>query len=169
MLHPPERLNARHDVSAFDNGRHESLDQWLRERALASEELSARTYVVCAPADAERVVGYYTISAAMEQRLALPSAKLKRNMPDRVPLLLIGRLAVDLAFQGRGLGSSLLSDALRRCAVAAEIAGARAIIVQALDDQACDFYRKHGFRDSPLGERTLLMPIEVANALLDIQ
>ena len=117
LLRAPEPLSAAHDCSGFSNGLHHSLDAWLRDRARASEGLSARTYVVC-PSDAPgRVVGYFSISTALEQRQALPSAKLRRGMPDAVPLLLIGRLAVDAAWRGRGLGSALLADALRRCCI----------------------------------------------------
>ncbi|MGE6695989.1 MULTISPECIES: GNAT family N-acetyltransferase [Sphingomonadaceae] len=163
----PERLNADHDVKAFHNGRHASLDHWLDERAVASEGASARTYVVCDAGRPGRVVGYYTITTAMEERAALPTAKLRKGMPDKVPLLLIARLAVDTTFQGIGLGADLLADALRRCAAASEIAGVRAVIVHAIDDEAIAFYERHGFIASPLGERVLLMPIEAVRALLD--
>src|SRR5206468_979714 len=121
-LRPPEPLAATHDLSRFSNGVHASLDDWLRERARASEGLSARTYVVCANEEPNRVVGYFSISTALEQRNALPSAKLRRGMPEQVPLLLIGRLAVDAQWRGQGLGSALLSDALARCLAASEIA-----------------------------------------------
>ena len=114
QLRAPEPIAARHDVSWFTNGVHSSLDEWLRERARSSEALSARTYVVCSTEEPDRVVGYFSISAAVEQRSALPSAKLRRGMPEQVPLLLIGRLAVDAEWRGRGLGSALLADALRR-------------------------------------------------------
>jgi GNAT superfamily N-acetyltransferase len=164
---PPERLTARHDLAAFQNGRHPALDAWLRERALASEGLSARTYVICSADVPARVVGYYAISTAMEQRIALPSAKLRRGMPDQVPLLLIGRLAIDQAFQGKGLGTDLLTDALRRCLAVAEIAAARGIVAHAIDDDAVRFYRRHGFLLSPLGERVMLLPIATARALFD--
>ena len=112
-LRAPEPLNVKHDVSRFSNGVHPSLDEWLRERAHRIEGLSARTYVVCAAAEPDRVVGYFSISAAVEQRNALPSAKIRRGMPEQVPLLLIGRLTVDAQWQRRGLGSALLADALR--------------------------------------------------------
>lgn len=163
----PERLTADHNIADFANGLHASLDDWLRDRALASEGSSARTYVVCDAAEPRRVVGYYTITTAMEQRAALPSAKLRRGMPDRVPLLLIGRLAVDAGYQGIGLGSDLLADALRRCAAASEIAGARAVIVHAIDEQAAAFYARHGFVPSPLGELVMLLPIEAIHAAAD--
>ena len=163
----PERLTDRHDVATFDNGRYASLDDWLRERALASEGLSARTYVICRSDAPLRVVGYYAISTAMEQRVALPSAKLRRGMPEQVPLLLIGRLALDRSVQGLGLGTELLSDALRRCLVASEIAGVRGVVTHAIDDDAAGFYQRHGFLLSPLGARILLMPIEVVRDLFD--
>ena len=163
---PPERLRADQDVSAFANGKHPALDAWLKERALASEGLSARTYVVCGAAQPLRVVGYYAISTAMEERQALPNAKLRRGMPLQVPLLLIGRLALDSSMQGRGLGADLLSDAVRRCCAAAEVAGARAIIAHAIDDEAVTFYAHHGFILSPLGERVMLLPIEAARTSL---
>jgi GNAT superfamily N-acetyltransferase len=164
-LRAPEPLAARHDVSRFSNGIHASLDQWLRERALLSEGLSARTYVVCMTDEPDRVVGYFSISTALEQRNAIPSAKLRRGMPEQVPLLLIGRLAVDAGWRGRGLGSALLVDALRRCLAASKIAGARAVIAHAIDESAVDFYQRHGFVRSALGERVMLMPIETIRLL----
>ena len=165
-LRAPEPLNVKHDVSRFSNGVHPSLDEWLRERAHRIEGLSARTYVVCAAAEPDRVVGYFSISAAVEQRNALPSAKIRRGMPEQVPLLLIGRLAVDAQWQRRGLGSALLADALRRCLAASQIAGVRGIVAHAIDEAAVAFYVRHGFTRSPLGERVMLMPVETVRSLL---
>lgn len=165
-LKEPERLQAHHQCEAFANGVHPTLDEWLRNRALESEGLSARTYVVCPTAEPGRVVGFFCISTAMEQRLILPTAKLRRGMPDKAPLLLVGRLAVDAAWRGRGLGSALLVDAVRRCLAASQIAGARAIVAHAIDEQAVAFYARHGFIRSPLGERIMLIPMETARALL---
>jgi GNAT superfamily N-acetyltransferase len=163
-IRPPERLSAEHDLSAFENGMHPVLDQWLQERALASEGLSARTYVICSEQQPNRVIGYYAISTAMEERSALPTAKLRRGLPDRVPLLLIGRLAVSQEFQGRGLGADLLSDAIHRCLAASEIAGARAIIAHAIDNHAAAFYRAHGFLPSPLAPHLMMLPIDSVRA-----
>jgi GNAT superfamily N-acetyltransferase len=165
-VRPPERLAPHHDLSFFQNGRHPSLDEWLKHRALASEGLSARVYVICDADAPHRVIGYYAIATAMERRIALPSAQLRRGMPDEIPLLLIGRLALDRAWQGMGLGTELLSDALRRCLAASEIAGIRGVIVHAIDDEAARFYRRHGFLPSPLGEGLMLMPIETVRALV---
>lgn len=159
-IRPPEKLTAEHDLSAFENGVHPVLDEWLRERALASEGLSARTYVICSELQPIQVIGYYAISTAMEERSALPTAKLRRSLPDRVPLLLIGRLAVSQGFQRRGLGADLLSDAVHRCLAASEIAGARAIIAHAIDGRASGFYRAHGFLSSPLAAHLMMLPID---------
>jgi GNAT superfamily N-acetyltransferase len=102
----------------------------------------------------------------MEQRNALPSAKIRRGMPEQVPLLLIGRLAVDAGWQGRGLGSALLADALRRCLAASHIAGVRGVVAHAIDEAAVAFYERHGFTRSPLGERVMLMPIETVRSVI---
>ncbi len=161
----PEKLAGHHDVSRFRNGKHASLDEWLKDRAHTSEGLSARTYVICDAAERTRVVGYYAISTAMVRRQGLPSAKLRKGMPEEVPLLLIGRLALDAGFQGQGLGTDLLADALRRCFAAAEIAGARGVFAHAIDDEAKHFYERHGFLESPIDERTMLMPIEAVASL----
>jgi len=166
QLLAPEPLAATHDISRFSNGIHPSLDQWPRERARSSEGLSARTYVACARDDPARVVGYFSIAAAVEQRNALTSAKLRRGMPEQVPLLLIGRLAVDAQWRGRGLGSALLADALRRCLAASEIAGVRGVAAHAVDEAAAAFYERHGFVRSPLGERVMLITIETVRSLV---
>lgn len=86
-------------------------------------------------------------------------------MPEHVPLLLIGRLAVAAEYTGRGLGSALLVDALQRCFAASEIAGV-GIVAHAIDDAAVGFYERHGFIRCPLGERVMLMPIETVRSLL---
>lgn len=87
-------------------------------------------------------------------------------MPEQIPLLLIARLAVDAEYRGRGVGSALLVDALRRCLIASEIIGVRAVIAHAIDEAAVGFYTRHGFIRSPLGERVMLMPIETVRSLV---
>jgi len=87
-------------------------------------------------------------------------------MPEQMPLLLIGRLADDAQWQGRGLGSALLADALRRCLAASEIADVRGVVAHAIDEAALGFYERHGFIRSPLGERVMLMPIETVRSLI---
>jgi GNAT superfamily N-acetyltransferase len=160
-----ESLKASHDLSQFCNERHTSLDEWLQTRALFSEGLSARTYVACSAAEPSRVVGYYAISAGQEERGFLPSAKLRRGLPDKVPLFLIGRLAVDVEFQGMGLGTDLLAHALRNCFAISTIGGIRAVVTHAIDDEAVRFYEKNGFRTSPLGERMMFIKMEAVRTL----
>lgn len=87
-------------------------------------------------------------------------------MPDEVPLLLIGRLAVGAAWRGRGLGSALLADALRRCLATSEIAYVRGVVAHAIDEEAARFYENHGFVRSPLGKRVMPMPIEAVRGLV---
>jgi GNAT superfamily N-acetyltransferase len=166
-VRPPEHLGPHHDLARFCNGKHPSLDDWLRDTARSSEGFSARTYVACPDDDPTRVVGYYTISTASEERIALPTAKLRRGMPVRVPLLLIGRLAVDQTFQGIGLGTSLPLYALRRCLSVADVAGVRGVIAHAIDDDAVKFYLRNGFVHCPLGERVMLLTVENLRALFD--
>lgn len=158
QLRPPERLTENHDVSSFDCG-HRELNDWLARQAVASEAKSARTYVVARDG---RVIGYYCLAAGSVTRSDLPKAKLRKNMPDRVPIVVIGRLAVDLEFQGRGLGQALLKDALLRILTAHDVVGVRAILVHAIDDKACDFYRQLGFQSTFGNIRALVLPIETA-------
>ena len=98
----------------------------------------------------------------------MPSAKFRRGMPEQVPLLLIGRLAIDAEWRGRGLGSALLADALRRCVAESAIAGVRGVVAHAIDETAVAFYERHGFIRSPLGERIMLMPIETVRFLASL-
>lgn len=142
MLLPPARLRDAHRVDDFSCGV-VSLDEWLKRRAAANEAAGAsRCYVV---ADAEgRVAGYYALSAGALATVEAPG-RVRRNMPDPIPMALLGRLAVDRAQQGRGLGVALLKDAVIRARDAARIMGVRGILVHAISEDAARFYRDHGF------------------------
>ncbi len=158
----PHPISDEHNPSLFDSGR-PVLDDWLRERAIRNEASGAsRTYVVC---EGKRVVGYYCLaSGAVESKQA--PGKVRRNMPDPIPVMLLGRLAVDLSQQGKGLGRGLLKDAILRTLKAADIAGMRALLVHALDDEAAAFYRHNGFVVSPIDTHILMLPLQTArNAL----
>jgi GNAT superfamily N-acetyltransferase len=154
-LSAPERLKPTHDLSQFACGK-EPLDDWLRNRAAKADGPSARTYVVaCGPL----VVGYYSLANGSTGHASL-NAKLRRNMPDPVPMMVLGRLAVDRRYQGKGLGSGLLKDAMLRTVQANKIAGFRALMVHAIDDDALAFYLSYGFKEYPHGTKTLFLPIE---------
>ena len=149
----PEPLGPRHDVSQFSSGV-PGLDAWLQRKARLNEAKGgARTYVAC---DGERVAGFYSLAASAVERRRL-SSRAGRNMPEPVPVVLLGQLAVDSPYKGRRLGSDLLIDAIRRARAAAEVIGARAIVVQSIDERAKSFYERFGFR--PFSDREPLMLI----------
>lgn len=159
-LSAPVPLTAEHDLSAFDCGE-PALNDWLRQRALKNESRFSRTYVVCA---GNRVVGYFYISAGSVERGAAPG-KVRRNAPDLIPVSIIGRLAVSLDHAGKGLGADLLSDALRRIAVASQSIGIGAVLVQAKDEAAkCFYLRCAEFIEYPEDSRALFLPIETVVA-----
>jgi len=159
-LSAPVPLTAEHDLSDFDCGE-PVLNDWLRHRALKNESRFSRTYVVC---EGNRAVAYYCISAGAVQRAAAPS-KVRRNAPDTIPVSVIGRLAVGRDHAGKGLGADILSDALRRIAVASQSIGIAAVLVQAKDEAAKRFYiRCAEFVEYPDDSRTLFLPIETVVA-----
>ena len=146
----PEALAPPHDVSRFDCGV-PGINAWLQRKARLNEAKGgARTYVVCAQ---DRVIAYYSLAASSVERRRV-SSRVGRSMPEPIPVILLGQLAVDSDYQGRGLGADLLFDAGRRALAAADVIGARAVVVQALDEQVAGFYQQHGFTrfsdDEPL-------------------
>lgn len=158
----PEKLRPDHDFSAFGSGI-PVLDDWLRRRALANEKGGAsRTYVVCT---GHRVIGYYALAAGAVAAAAAPG-RIRRNMPDPVPVMVLGRLAVDSEHQGTGLGRALLRDAVLRTLQAADIAGIRALLVHAISEKAKGFYERCDFRPSPLDPMTLMITLHDAEAAL---
>ncbi|MCC6777658.1 MAG: GNAT family N-acetyltransferase [Hyphomicrobiales bacterium] len=159
-LSAPVPLTAEHDLSDFDCGE-PVLNDWLRHRASKNESRFSRTYVVC---EDQQVVGYFCISAGAVERAAAPG-KVRRNAPDTIPVSVIGRLAVSRHHAGKGLGADLLSDALRRIALASQSIGIGAVLVHAKDDAAKRFYLRYAeFIEYPEDSRTLFLPIETVVA-----
>ena len=158
----PEHLTAAHDISAFECGV-ANLTEWLKKRALLNEETGAsRTYVVCC---ASRVVGYYVLASG-GVALAKAPGRVRRNMPDPLPVMIVGRLAVDQSCQGRNIGRSLLRDAVLRTLEAAEIGGIRAILGHAISEEAKRFYERYGFSASPADPMTLMITVADAKRAL---
>lgn len=154
-LNPPISLTVDHQTTGFDCGIY-SLDEWLIRRALKNEYGGgSRTYVVC---DGKQVVGYYAIAAGSIARGDSPG-RIKRNMPDPIPALILGRLAVDQGCQGAGIGQGLLKDALARSINVSQQIGPRVLIVHALNNKAEAFYLKHGFMVNLAISNTLLLPL----------
>jgi len=140
-----------------------ALDDWLRHRAMRNEESGAsRTYVV---RFGHRVVAYYTLAVGAVAHAGAPG-RTRRNMPDPIPVMILGRLAVHEEFHARGLGQGMLRDAVLRTLQAAGIAGIRAILVHAISERARIFYERHGFVASPLDPMTLM--INLAEAERDL-
>lgn len=158
----PEPLRSDHDVALFDSGV-QPLDDWLRRRALPNEVAGASRTLVSSFGG--RVGGYYSLAAGSVTH-GIATSKARRNMPDPVPAVLLGRLAVDRSWQGRGLGGDLLQDAVLRTAAAADAIGVRVLIVHALSEGAKSFYERFGFRASPIEPLTLMITIEELRRML---
>lgn len=158
----PEPLAAHHDVQPFVSGV-ESLDFWLKHRALKNQTTGAsRTFVAC---DGSRVVAYYALASSAVTVDAAPG-RFRRNMPDPIPVVVLGRLAVDESMQGKGVGRALVRDAGLRVIQAADTIGIRGMIVHALSAEAKAFYERTGFEPSPLDPMTLMVTLTDLKASL---
>ena len=156
ILQAPVPLADTHLLDDFDCGV-ASLNDWLKRRAVANQKNSAsRTYVVT---DGQKVIAYYCLSSGALALSHTPSP-IKRNMPDPVPVAILGRLGVDTAWKGQGLGAALLQDAVLRTMQAAEIVGIRGIVVHAISEEAKQFYEHYGFSPSPTQPMTLILSIK---------
>ena len=163
-LQAPQPIKPFHLIEEFDSGNQE-LDDWLKKRALKNEDSGAsRTYVVTVK---QRAIAYYCLATGSVINAEAPG-RIRRNMPDPIPVMVIGRLAVDRNWQSQGIGRYLVRDAVLRTLQAAKIAGIRAIIVHAIDEEAKKFYQKCGFIPSPVAPMTLMITIADANDALGI-
>lgn len=162
MLSAPQALTERHQLVDFDSGE-PALDDWLRRRAAKNQvNGSSRTYVVC---EGNTVIGYYCLAAGALGHTEAPSS-IRRNRPDPIPVLVLGRLAIHKDHHQKGIGTALLADAIRRAIQAADIAGVTALLVHALSEPARRFYLSRGFTPSPIKPMTLcLMLATVEQAL----
>ena len=161
-IKPPSTITADHDLATFDCGE-AFLNDWLIRRALKNHASGAsRCFVVCSSAT---VIGYYSLSAGAICHESAPK-NLRRNMPDPLPVLLLGRLAVDKRYHNQGIGQALLRDAMLRAVNVASNAGVFALLVHALSDPAKQFYISRGFIVSPLQPMTLMMTIETIRTIL---
>ena len=149
-LSAPEPLTAAHDVSAFTCGK-PTLDHWLKARALSNQEKGFTAALVVH--EAGRVVGYCGLAPTAVVPNVLPRSIRTGQPPDPVPCLLLGQLATDIGWAGRGIGTGLVKHALERCVQAAALVGGRALMVNAIDAEAAAFWQRRGFtpsKDDPL-------------------
>lgn len=160
----PESLERAHDRSSFTCGEPE-LDRWLAEHALGAQ--AADTARVFVTTDGHRVVGYYALAAAQLQPEDSSGRALKGQPGGRpVPAVLLARLAVDMAHQGKGLGRSLLQDAMLRARAVADELGVRVMLVHAKHEQASRWYKRFGFEESPTDPLHLILLMKDLRAFL---
>lgn len=161
-LTAPEPLNPEHDIRDFDCGT-DSLNQWLCRQALKNQVSGAsRSFVVC---EGGKVVGYYALATGSVVRQNAPG-KIRQSMPNPIPVIVLGRLAIDHRKQGVGLGSALLRDALLRTWNVSKEIGVRALLVHTLTEKAKNFYLHHGFQESPIEPLTLMLNLtSISHAL----
>ena len=158
----PAALTGSHEVSQFDCG-NDVLDDWLIKRALKNQNSGAsRTFVICQD---NQVIGYYALASGSVERMATPKS-IARNMPEPIPVMVLGRLAIDSNMQGQRLGSALLKDALLRVLSVSKNVGIRAILVHAISEDAKRFYLSYGFQVSPIDPMTLMLPVRHIEGLL---
>ncbi len=162
-LSPPEPLVDAHELNEFSSGL-SVLDDWLKRRARANQVSGAsRTFVV---ADARKVVGYYALaSGAITTGASV--GRFRRNMPDPIPVAVLGRIAVDRSQQRRGLGRAMFRDCALRVAHAADTIGIRGILVHAISEEAKAFYLALGFDPSPVEPMTLMVTLSDVRQLLE--
>lgn len=150
-----EPLARTHNLNLFDCGDHASLSNWLKLFAWTNQQSeTSRTYVVHR---ANRVVAYYSIATGSTSREDAPVRVAKGLANHPVPVIVLARLAVDTTEQGSGLGTAILRDALVRIASAADIVGARAVLVHAIDARAAEFYRRFDFVSCPGNDLHLML------------
>jgi ribosomal protein S18 acetylase RimI-like enzyme len=159
-----ERLGSHHDRAAFSCGE-PALDSYLQRQA--SQDIRRRVaQVFVALGDAPgKIAGYYSLSAASFEKDELPPAVAKRLPHYPVPAAILGRLAVDGADQGRGLGEALLLDAIRRVVRASATLAIYAMVVDAKNDRAVAFYQRYGFRAFASERRPFFLPLETFEKL----
>jgi GNAT superfamily N-acetyltransferase len=159
---PPTLLTAEHEIVDFHSGV-ASLDEWLRRRALANQAGGAsRTFVAC---EVDRVVAYYALASGVVA-VAAATGRLRRNMPDPIPVVVLGRMAVNRTHQGQALGRALFRDAALRTLHAAGSIGVRGILVHAVSEEAKAFYLSLGLEPSPLEAMTLMVTLADLRASL---
>jgi len=163
----PEPLAARHELAPFDCGE-PALDQWLQRHARTSHASgAARVFVTTHSDEPARVVGYYALAAAQIEAADATPRLLKGQPPERaVPVVLLARLAVDRAQQGRRVGRSLLRDAMLRVTQASEPIGIRALLVHAKNERARAWYAQYGFEPSPTDPLHLVLLLKDVKKIL---
>lgn len=156
MISAPEPLHATHVLTSFCCGV-DSMDNWLKQRAMKNQMTGAsRTFVCCG--SNSKVMAYYSLASSAVTTNTAPG-RFRRNMPDPIPVIVLGRLAVDTSLHGQGIGRALVRDAALRVIQVAETIGIRGMRVHALSDEARAFYLRVGFEPSPIDPMMLMVTL----------
>jgi GNAT superfamily N-acetyltransferase len=158
-LRDPESLGSKHQISTFDCGKSLLNDWLLRHARQAQGSGSAKTFVVT---ENERVAGYFSLTVGQIDTIDAPDRIRKGMGQYPIPVVILARMAVDLAYQGQGIGVGMLQDAIRRTMLIAEQAGIRAMLTHPIDEEAARFYTRFGFIASPLQEQQYLLLLKDA-------
>lgn len=162
VITAPVPLEPEHNTADFNCG-NATLNEWLKKRALKNQINGAsRTFVIC---QSNQVIGYYALASGSIERLSAPKP-IARNMPEPIPVMVLGRLAIDVQNQRQRLGAALLKDALLRTLAVARNAGVRALLVHAISEDAKRYYQGYGFVESPMDTMTLMLSIKHIEAHL---
>lgn len=159
----PTLLLPEHDFAQFNSG-NESLDEWLKKRALKNQASGAsKTFVICD--DTHSVVGYYALATGSVERVAAPG-NFARGMPDPIPVIVLARLVIDQRYQGQQLGGFLLKDAMQRALNVSSQVGIRGVLVHAISEDAKRFYLRYGFVESSFEPMTLMIALKTLSSHL---
>jgi len=156
----PEQLGNDTTLEGFRSGL-ALVDSWAQNHASSAKRRGTAVVYVSYTADRSTPAGFYTLSSHSIERASIAGGWLRRNAPDQVPAVLLGMLGVDARFQGRGLGATLLADAIARSLNIADARGSKALVVDPANDSARDFYTKHGFASIP-GTNRLFLPFRLS-------
>ncbi|MHB8240463.1 MAG: GNAT family N-acetyltransferase [Solirubrobacteraceae bacterium] len=165
MSYHVEPFTAGHDLDEFDCG-HDALNSWLRHHAERAAGQGTRTYLLVEDATGD-VVGYFSLVPHLLEREDAPPG-IRRGAPQRIPAILLAKLALDKGLHGQGLGAELLIHALTTIVAAARAAGGRLVVVDAVDESASDFYRAHDFKTSSTDPLRLIMKLSTAARALGL-
>ena len=165
MSYRVEPLGAGHNLDDFACG-HTELDEWLKRHALDAAGQGTRTYVLIEEAPGD-VVGYFALSPHLIERERAPQ-RIARGAPQRIPAILLAKLALHERLHGQGLGAELLVHALRTTVIAARSAGGRIVVVDAIDEGAVGFYCAHDFQPLPTNPRRLVLKLSTIARALEI-
>ena len=151
-------LKKSHKRTAFDCGE-PSLNDFLARFALQNQRNDNSRSFAAVNQDGD-IFGYYSLTVGQVSHEDAPAEVSARQPAYPIPVAVLARLAVDQSKQGKGIGNLLMNDAMRRCLVISQQAGVRAVLVEAINDTAIEFYTRFGFQQSPINRSRLFLTLK---------